>query len=215
MITLEDLHANPGDSIPDKWRKLEQFVMEQRARHEDMTGSGLLKTQGDLGFHYLAAPSAEPVFRGALYVSLSSGQVSVGAGTIDNLTPTIDGVRCDGYDADGKLGTIPKLKLTDPPNDQLRSWICAEAIRAADVAGGSDAGSFVPIDPEDPDALIITHRADLTGNQEPGTENLTGILPLALVVWFDQKTPAFAQQIVYFNQRTKIEDDELRFSAAS
>lgn len=214
MITLDDIRAKAGDSISDKWRLLEQYIDQQRAMHESMTGPGLLKDQSGEGFTYRAAPQADAVFEGAFFVRLSGSAVTVGAGTVDGLTPLIDGTRIDGYDSEGKLGEIPGLSFEgEEPDEQLRSWICVEAIRA----DGDAAGSFAPIDDTDPAALIITHRASLSPSPDlrVSPSSLTGILPLAVVIWSDTRTPARVEQNVYFNQRTKLEDGELTFDEAA
>lgn len=211
MITLDDIRAKAGDSISDKWRQLEQYIDQQRAAHEGMTGPGLLKDQSGEGFTYRAAPQANAAFEGAFFVRLSGSAVTVGDGTVDGMTPLMDGARIDGYDSEGKPGEIPGLSFEgEEPDEQLRSWICVEAIRA----DGDAAGSFAPIDDTDPDALIITHRNSLT-DEEPPSDGQRAILPLAVVIWSDTRTPARVEQNVYFNQRTKLEDGELTFDEAA
>lgn len=213
MITLDDIRAKAGDSISDKWRLLEQYIDQQRTAHEGMTGPGLLKDQSGEGFTYRAAPQADAVFEGAFFVRLSGSAVTVGPGTVDGITPLMDGTRIDGVTSGGAAGEIPTLEITGSPNDERRSWVCVEAIRQS----GADAKSMLPIDATDPAALIITHRASLSPSPDlrVSPSSLTGILPLAVVIWSDTRTPARVEQNVYFNQRTKLEDGELTFDEAA
>lgn len=210
MITLDDIRAKAGDSISDKWRQLEQYIDQQRTAHEGMTGPGLLKDQSGEGFTYRAAPQADAVFEGAFFVRLSGSAVTVGPGTVDGITPLMDGTRIDGVTSGGAAGEIPTLEITGSPNDERRSWVCVEAIRQS----GADAKSMLPIDATDPDALIITHRNSLTDEETP-SDGQRAILPLAVVIWSDTRTPARVEQNVYFNQRTKLEDGELTFDEAA
>ena len=187
MIELEELRADRGDSIPAKVRLMYRYLEEQIQRFEKMTGPGLLRDTTPNGFYFRAVPSGDGSFSGALRVSVSGLAVSIGAGAVDDQTPTIGGEPVTGDDE--KKIPAPKFTIEGGPGEGLRSWVCVEAHYENKA-----------LREEEP--LPVVHRVSL--DLDESEAGRVGVLPLALLQWADAATVSRVWQIVYFDQRTVV-----------
>lgn len=158
------------------------------------TGKLRVHTARD-GYHVIADITAPP-FHGAFTVRLAARlKARIGLGTVEAIIPTLQGRRIDGKDAEGEQGRVPLLDLSDGPGDNLRSWVCLRVV--ADLNTGV-------IDPDNPESATIVHLQTLIGVFN-GAALDDGVgaahLPLAMLVWADDRTVQRIVQNVYFNQR--------------
>lgn len=121
-----------------------------------------------------------PNFAGAWPVTISNNEATVGAGTVNDLVPTINGIALD----DPKT---PKLKLIGSPNEKLRSWIVLKVTVDPETSQVS----------EDGDAITLAHVNDLAA--ERAKDEWIGIHPLAMIQWKDPKTIQRSRTITYFD----------------
>jgi hypothetical protein len=180
MITLEELRARPGESIPYKVRLVYRYLEQQIAGFQKMTGPGLLRDITGDGFYFRAIPSEGDPFIGSLRVSVSGLEASVGLGSVDDLEPTINGVKI-------KDASNPKVKIAGGPDSDLRSWVCVEAHFEGGVLRADEP-------------LPVVHRNTLAVE----APDLVGVLPLALLQWRDEASIARVWQIVHFDQKTVL-----------
>lgn len=191
---LTQLKLKAGDPFSASWwDRATTFLESLLANLDSMVGPGLVKDESGSGF-FLRAETSAASFAGSFAVSLSGDEATIGTGTVENITPWIGSKKID--DADDQ----PKLKLSDGPNDDLRSWACIR------VAIDPEAEKLT-IDPEDEESLVIIHANDLeeAAKQEEGQASV--ILPIAMFIWSDKSTTSAVHQIVYFNQRLSIAKD--------
>jgi hypothetical protein len=183
MITLEELRARPGESIAQKVRLIFRYLEQQVAAFQKMTGPGLLRDVTADGFYFRAIPQEAPGFKGAFQVQESGdGGFRVGFGLIDEKEPTIFGVKVSD-------ASNPSKAFDGGAGEGLRSWVCVEA-RFKD--GVPDAKEPYP----------VTHRPSL--ELDIYDDEMTGVLPLAMVQWREGGGIERIWQIVYFDQRTVI-----------
>lgn len=199
MISRPDiskLKAKAGEPVTArKWNALVDFIERLLNALGAMVGRNLHVDEEAGGFHLWAEDFA-PRFVGAFYVTLTARGVMVGHGTVNgDLVPRIAGQRIDG--SDSRSGTaFPELSLKGAqPNDEMRSWIVLQVTPNAQAQP-------VAIDPDNEEALVILHTADLSAAPEG-----SAWLPLAVLEWSDRKTPVRPWQIVYFHQRYSVEQN--------
>lgn len=166
-----------------------------------VTRSGPLRlhqsADGNLGIVADLRPAS---FVGAFKVSIAGAQeVRVGLGTVEGLTPSLRGVPLDGLDSDGRTVRVPNLKCDEGPNNELRSWAFL-GVRV-DLASGELLGA----DDEDAEeAAVIAHGNDLAKRYRRGFSRDDGEgrgwLPLAMLIWKDERTLLRVVQNTYFNQ---------------
>jgi len=187
---IESLRVKSGDPITAKlWNGLLDLVRELVGSFAKvMSGTGVRLQRYPRGLNIVADRGGAP-FSGSFSVRLSGTEATVGAGTLEDITPRLDGNRIDGYDDNGKLGTIPKLRITGGPGEGLRSYVSVEV--AVDQAG--------KLDPANREAVTITHRQSLVSD-----DDAVGVLPLAVLIWSDSSTLSKVRQIVYFDQRHRF-----------
>ncbi len=195
-MSPQDFHVRPGQSIRPAIKRLAAFVLGQAKMQ---SGGGIRMHRQQNGTTLIADRQAS-AFVGRFAVRVSQKKAIVGAGRVDSLVPTINGKPIDG-------DTPPELTIDGSPNEALRSWLCIEAIVSKEAK---------TIDTDADSPLIITHRNDLTLSASPSLPvSLSGIKPIAMLVWSDTATIQRVEQIVYFDQQIIVEDDRVRFEAAS
>ncbi|WP_156345493.1 hypothetical protein [Verrucomicrobium spinosum] len=141
------------------------------------------------------ADLATPGYLGAFKVAMAgAAAVRVGLGLIENIVPKLRRVPLDGRDSKGRRVSVPVLKVEDGPNKDLQSWVCLKV--TVDKLGVIDAKAEIPVD--------VVHLNDLTGKFANGfsvDQDGVGYLPIALLLWRDQRRLFKVVQNVYFNQR--------------
>lgn len=188
------LRVKEGDPITRKlWNGLLDLCTALVKSFSDFSsGTGVRLHRYPQGVN-IVADRGTASFMGRFSVRIAGKDATVGAGTMEGVTPKINGTAIDGYDANGKLGTIPKLKINGGPGDNLRSYVCIQA--TIDVESGK-------WDPEMEDALTVVHVASL--ELEADLVATTGLLPLAMLIWSDTTTISRVRQIVYFDQKYRF-----------
>lgn len=173
-MNLEDLKVRRGDPIEPFVKRL---LKELPVLFRFFTGRGVRFNRTPNGIIVVAdlrSNSWEHPFR----VAVSDASISVSNGSVNNLVPQIDGVGIDGLDSSGADVPAPQLKLTGGPNEDLRSWICAQA--KVDLKTGL-------MNPKDEGALTIVHTDSLDPQSAdggfPDDGAGIGLQPLAMLVW--------------------------------
>jgi hypothetical protein len=196
---IDALRVQPGDAITARlWNQMVDAHEALLSAFGKLTaGKGVRVNKSSLGLT-IVADSGSSAFVGAFKVRLSgAAAVTVGAGTVNGLTPKINGLAIDGLDASGKQSAPPKLAIAQ---DGSRSWVCIRAKVSDDLQ----------LDPEDNEALTIEHVTDplLIARQRA-----EGLHVLAVIVWKD-KRPAL-RQVVFHDQKHIAEQGKHYFSQAS
>lgn len=174
-------NVQPGEPILPAWQKLKTAVHGSQVH-----GSRLLRRRQMPSGTALTVDARGQTWPHPFKCSLAGQAVAVRAGRVAGIVPRINGIDLEGYDEAGELaGTPPTVPLLGGPDDRLRSYICIEL--AVDETTGQVAE-------DDPDALTVTHRASFESD-----DPLRGLMPLAEIVWRDEKTPERIFQIVLHN----------------
>lgn len=162
-----------------------------------LTSAGPVRIHRDnWGNAHVVADVTPPGYGGAFRVSLAGAlQVRVGPGTCEGITARLDGVPLDGMD-DGRTVRVPPLKLKEGPDADLRSWVMLRFV--VDLATG------LPVE-DDEDTATIVHRNDLSAvfanGVSPDDGTGAGHLPLAMLVWRNERSVQRVVRNVYFQQR--------------
>ncbi len=188
---LEDVTARAGEPVLAAWGRLRRWARgwklikgDPRIRFNQIDGRGT----------FVTADFPDPVFVGAFPVALQGATATVGQGRVNNLVPTLGGVRLDGMTAKKAIVLVPPLKLSGGPGPTLESWICLRF--AVDLKSGA-------VDLKNPDVATILHVSALDPRAAdggyPDDGNGGGLQPLALVTWRDKATPERVFQITLHN----------------
>lgn len=207
-MSPDELFARPGQSVRGALRRFAHFVRQDQVLQ---TGAGIRQHRSARGVAVIADARAS-AFHGAFAVALVGMEITVGPGTVDGVTPTIGTVPIDGITAEGKTVSIPRLKITGSPAEDLRSYVCIQARVDSKTRQLSETES---------DPLTIVQRASPSATDEEPLDENTGLLPISVLIWSaDRKTISQVRQIVYFDQQLDIEESAttgltIRFRAAS
>lgn len=166
-------------------------------RRTILTATGPVRVHHDAwGNAHVVADTTPASYGGAFRVSIAGAmQVRVGNGTCEGITPRLNGVPLDGMDGTRAV-RVPLLKLEDGPDANLRSWVMLRFV--------VDLSTGLPV-PDDEDTATIVHRNDLSAvfanGVSPDDRTGAGHLPLAMLVWRDERSLQRVVRNVYFQQR--------------
>jgi len=167
IVDLRDLMVKPGDPVMPAWRRLLDWAKQFRL----YSSNEIRLTRTPQGTYIVAEPSGVS-FIHPFRVSITSSQVIIRPGAVEDIYPRIGGVAIDAKPA-------PQLQL-GKPNAEGRSWVALEVTTKDGV-----------IDPEDKGAVVIRHVSSLARTREE-----VGIQPLAMLVW-SGSTVSEVHQIVH------------------
>lgn len=162
-----------------------------------LTATGPVRVHRDAwGNAHVVADVTPAAYGGAFRVSIAGAlQVRVGTGTCEGITARLDGVPLDGMDGE-RIVRVPLLKLKEGPDANLRSWVMLRF--QVDISTG------LPV-PDDEDTATIVHRNDLSAvfanGVSPDDRTGAGHLPLAMLVWRNERSVQRVVRNVYFHQR--------------
>lgn len=176
---LESLLARRGQRIKPRVAKFLQWLKGQQLS----AGRGIRLIKSENGTIIKAAVPTQ-AFVGAFYVTpVSDNELIVGAGYVNGIEPTIDGVKISG---DGEAQ--PKLPMPTEFEDN-RAWVYVE------VTVNEES---MRIDAEDPEAVKM-----VTGTSAVTDDKLKGRHPVAMLLKLKDGSIG-SRQISFFSLRHAI-----------
>ena len=190
-----ELRVKKGDDISEALRALVKYVesAEVYTSSNDKDLKVTRKSQGTL----VSARFKKNTFPHPFKVRGDINGFSVSEGTVNGVTPFIEGsdgksVSISGYDEDGNLVDVPKIKIKKE-SDATKTYI---ALKITMVAG--DEAIIL----ESPDNFSVVHVEELSERFAQGgspVQDRVAYYPLAKLYWSSDNRLLGYCQIVYHN----------------
>ncbi len=179
---LEELLARPGQRIKPRLAKFLPWLKSQQLA----AGRGIRLIKSETGTIIKAAVATQ-TFVGAFYVTpVNDNELIVGAGYVNGIEPTIDGVKIGGKAGDSP----PTLPMPSEFKDG-RAWVYVEV---------TVNEATKRIDEKNPEAVIM-----VTGGTAATDDKFKGRHPVAMLIKLKNGSIG-ARQISYFSLRHAFRD---------